>query len=210
MSISLTPEKAPAVRFGKVAREDRNKTIELGRLCTVDVDMVYVKQIGEKDETERPARDWLDQLRAKAMGSNGMPPMIPMEWYERAEKLYENWLKGYETPEEGYPVRAWPILTPAQVTNLHAMSTFTVEQIAQWGEQALGMYGIGARELRDKARLWLESGDAKAEQIQALQVENDDLKKRLLSLIDDVAAMKKEMQEDKPTRGRPPKEKDAA
>lgn len=203
MSIDIAQAKAPAIRFGKVAKEDRNRSIEMGRLITTDVDMVYVKQIGEKDEVERVARDWIDQMRAKATGVNGMPPSIPMEWADKAELLYSNWQKGYETPEEGYPVRAWPILTPAQVTNLHAMSTFTVEQIAAWNESAIGMYGVGGRDLRDKAKLWLDSGDAKAEQIQALQVENDGLKTQLASLIDEFKALKKEVQDDKPQRGRP-------
>lgn len=203
MSIQLNEAKAPAIRFLKVAREDRNKTIEMGRMVTYDVDMVYVKQIGEKDEVECIAKDWIAKLRGKAIGINGIPPSIPMEWVDRAERLYENWQKGYETPEEGYPVRNWPILTPAQVTNLHAMSTFTVEQIASWNESAIGMYGVGGRDLRDKAKLWLDSGDAKAEQIQALQVENDSLKTQLAGLIDEFKALKKEVQEDKPQRGRP-------
>jgi hypothetical protein len=200
MSIELNQAKAPAIRFGKVAKEDRNRSIEMGRLVTTDIDMVYVKQIGEKDEVERVARDWIDQLKAKAIGVNGMPPSIPMEWADKAELLYSNWQKGYETPEDGYPVRNWPILTPAQVTNLHAMNTFTVEQISQWNESAIGMYGVGGRDLRDKAKLWLESGDAKAEQIHALQVENDDLKTKLSTLIDEFKALKQEVQNDKPKR----------
>jgi hypothetical protein len=203
MTPQIPQEKAPAVRFGKVAKEDRNETIKLGRLVTKDIDMVYVKQIGEKDETERVATEWIAQMRLKATGANGMPPSIPMEWVDRLDTLYSNWQKGYETPEEGYPVRNWPILTPAQVTNLHAMSTFTVEQIKAWNESAIGMYGVGGRDLRDKAKLWLESGDAKAEQIQALQVENDTLKTKLSSLIEEFMALKKEVQEDKPQRGRP-------
>lgn len=202
MSIELHQAKAPAIRFGKVAKENRNKTIEMGRLVTEDVDMVYVKQIGEKDEVERVAREWIDQLKSQAIGRNGMPPSIPMEWADKAETLYANWLKGHETPEDGYPVRNWPILTPSQVTNLHAMNTYTVEQVSMWNESAIGMYGVGGRDLRDKAKLWLESGDAKAEQIQALQVENDDLKNKLSSLFDEVKAMRAEMQADKPSKSK--------
>lgn len=208
MSISLAEAKAPAIRFGKVAKENRNRTIELGRLVTEDVDMVYVKQIGEKDETECIATEWIEKLRIKGMGANGMAPSVPMAWVERADMLYSNWKKGFETPIDGFPVREWPILTPAQVVNLHAMSTFTIEQIAGWTEQAIGMYGVGGRDLREKAKLWLESGDAKAEQIQALQVENNTLKEQLSSLIDEFKALKKEVQEDKPQRGRPPKSAD--
>lgn len=210
MSISLQQDRAPVIRFGKVAVEDRNKSIEAGRRITHDVDMVFIKQIGEKDETERNALEWLASMDQKANGYNGNPPSIPIEWASKFRQFYENWKKGYEVPVEGFPVREWPVLTPAQVANMHAMSTFTVEQVSEWGESAIGMFGIGARELRDKARLWLQSGDDKAEKLQALQVENTSLKEKLSALIDEFQALKKEVQEDKPTRGRPPKTQDAA
>lgn len=182
MQPSIKKEQFPLIKFEKEAVEDRNATIEAGRLITKDVDMVYVRQIGEKDETPHVAADWIQRLHEKAIGSNGGRPGLPMEWYEFAKKSYENWLKGYEAPRSGTPVREWPILTPAQIRNLHSMNTYTVEEISTWTENAVVMYGMGGRELRDKARLWLESGDAKAEQIQALQVESkskdDQLKKQ--------------------------------
>lgn len=202
MSISLQTAGAPIIRFGKKAVEDRNKSIEAGRRITYDEDMVYVKQVGEKDETERNAKEWLLSMRQKADGHNGNAPSIPGEWVDKFDKFYDNWQKGFEMPVDGFPVREWPILTPSQVANMHAMSTFTIEQVSQWTEQALGMFGIGGRELRDKARLWLQSGDDKAEKLQALQVENDSMKTQLSSLLDEVKSMRKEMQEDKPQRGR--------
>lgn len=206
--LSLQEQKAPAIRFGKIAREDRNASIAQGRRVTVDVDMVYVKQIGEKDETERVASEWLEQMRQRSEGWNGNPPTIPSEWYARAAKLYENFQKGYENHPDGFPIREWSVLTPSQVQNMHAMQTFTIEQVAGWTENAMGMYGMGGRELRDKARMWLESGDKKAEQLSALQIENTALKDQLAKLVADVQAMRSEINEDKPKRGRPAKDAD--
>jgi hypothetical protein len=200
MQPSIKKEQFPLIKFDKVAVEDRDATIEAGRRITKDVDMVFIKQIGEKDETMRNAEEWVKQLYEKAMGGNGKRPSIPMEWYEFANKSYENWKKGYEAPREGTPVREWPILTPAQIQNLHSMNTYTVEEIAKWTENAVVMYGMGGRELRDKARLWLESGDAKAEQIQALQVENKSLKDKLQDLADQVLALQEAAKEDKKLR----------
>jgi hypothetical protein len=200
MQPSIKKEQFPLIKFDKVAVEDRDATIEAGRRITKDVDMVFIKQIGEKDETMRNAEEWVKQLYEKAMGGNGNRPSIPMEWYEFANKSYENWKKGYEAPREGTPVREWPILTPAQIQNLHSMNTYTVEEIAKWTENAVVMYGMGGRELRDKARLWLESGDAKAEQIQALQVENKSLKDKLQDLADQVLALQEAAKEDKKLR----------
>lgn len=206
----LLQDKCPAIRFAKVARENRNKSIELGRLYTDDVDMVYVKQIGEKDEVERDAKEWLEQLRNRAYGFNGNPPSVPVEWYERGNKLYENFQKGFADQPDGAPVREWAVLTPSQVTNLHTMQTYTIEQVAGWTENAMAMYGMGGRELREKAKLWLSSADAKAEQIAALKVENNTLKDQLAKLSADVQALRNEVNEDKPQRGRPRKEAEAA
>lgn len=206
MQPALKKEQFPLIKFDKVAVEDRNASIEVGRRVTKDVDMVYVKQIGEKDETERDAKEWINQLYAKASGDNGMKPSIPMEWYEFAKKSYENWQKGYEAPLNGTPVREWPILTPSQVANLHSMKTFTIEEVAAWTENAIVMYGMGGRELREKAKIWLESGDAKAEQISALQAENKGLKDTLERLMTEVNSLKEQFAEDRPKRGRPAKE----
>ena len=210
MPVTLQQDKCPAIRFGKVAVENRNKTIELGRLYTEDRDVVYVKQIGEKDEIERDAKEWLAQLRDRAYGSNGNPPSIPVDWYERAVKLYENFQRGFADQPDGFPVREWAILTPAQVANLHAMQTFTIEQVAGWNENAIAMYGIGGRELRDKAKLWLASGDVKAEQISALQVENESLKARLDKITRELEDLKASSSDDRPQRGRPRKEVEPA
>jgi hypothetical protein len=200
MQPAIKKEQFPLIKFDKVAVEDRDATIKAGRRITKDVDMVFIKQIGEKDETMRNAEEWVKQLYEKAMGGNGNRPSIPMEWYEFANKSYENWKKGYEAPREGTPVREWPILTPAQIQNLHSMNTYTVEEIAKWTENAVVMYGMGGRELRDKARLWLESGDAKAEQISALQVENKALKNQLSELAEQVQALQEASKEDKKLR----------
>lgn len=205
MQPSIKKEQFPLIRFEKVATEDRNASIQAGRRITKDVDMVFVKQIGEKDEVMRDANEWIKQLYEKASGDNGMKPSIPMEWHEFAKKSYDSWQKGYEAPRDGTPVREWPILTPAQVQNLHTMHTFTVEEIAKWTENAVVMYGMGGRELRDKARLWLESGDAKAEQIQALQIESkskDEQIRKQGELIEQLSQRLAALEDDKPHRGR--------
>lgn len=203
MAITLQQDKCPAIRFAKGYVEDRTESIKQGRFVPKEVNMVYVKQIGDKDETERVAEEWIDQLRDRAYGSNGNPPQIPVEWYDRAQRLFENFKKGFENQPEGFPVREWPVLTPAQVANMHSMETYTVEQVAGWTEQALARFGMGGRELKAKAQLWLQSGDTKAEQISALQVENTALKEQLAKLAKDLEALKTEVAEDKPKRGRP-------
>lgn len=210
MSVTLKQDNGQAIRFAKEAFEDRNKTIAQGRYIVRDVDIVYIKQIGEKDETPKVADEWINQLREQAYGSNGNPPSVPMDQFDRAVKLLENFRKGFENQPNGFPVREWAVLTPSQVANMNSMETFTVEQVAGWNENAMARFGNGGRELKAKAVLWLASGDQKAEQITALEVENKALKAQLEKLAADVAAIRSEANEDRPQRGRPRKEAEAA
>lgn len=204
MSVTMLEDRMPVVRFGKIAQEDRNATIEAGRLITKDVDMVYVKQIGERDETECNAKEWLEKQRVKTYGVNGQEPTLPEAWFARYEKCYENYLKGFQNQPDGFPVREWAILTPSQVSNMHSMETFTVEQVAGWTDTAMARFGMHGRELKNKAQSWLQSGDQKATQISALQVANETLKSQLEKLTTDMQALQAEAAEDKPRRGRPP------
>lgn len=203
--LDIKKDQFPLIKFDTVARENRNKSIEAGRLVHDDVDVVYIKQIGEKDENERVATEWLEQLRAQSMGGNGQNPRVSVEWYEFAKKRYDNYKAGLANRPDGFLVKEWPILTPSQVKNLHAMETFTVEEIAAWTEQGMGMYGMGGRELREKAKLWLASGDAKAEQIGALQAESkskDEQIKKQGDLIAQLSERLAALEEDRPKRGR--------
>lgn len=210
MTTTLKQDTMPLVRFGKVAVEDRTESIKAGRLITKDIDMAYVKQIGDRDETERDALEWIASQRGKAFGERGNPPTIPLDWFERYEKIYENYLKGFANQPDGFPVREWAVLTPAQVSNMHTMHTFTVEQVAGWTESAMAMFGMGGRELREKAKTWLASGDEKAAKIEAQEVKISTLEGTIAQLQESMAAMRAEMNEDKPQRGRPRKEVETA
>jgi hypothetical protein len=210
MPVTLQQDKCPAIRFEKGYEEDRNESIKQGRYVPREVNLVFVKQIGDKDEVECKAEEWLEKLKVKAYGLNGNPPQLPVEWYERAEKLYDNFKKGYENQPDGFPVTEWPVLTPAQVKNMHSMETYTIEQVAAWTEQAIQRFGMGGRELKHKAELWLKSGDEKAEKIVALEVENESLKSRLEKLERLVQEQIAANAEDRPQRGRPRKDVEIA
>lgn len=198
---ALKENRFPLLKFDVIAKEDREKTIERGMLQHKEVNVVYIKQIGEKDESVRDADEWIAQLKEQASRND---ERAPREWYEFALKMYERHKAGHEVLHEGFQVREWAILSPSQVKNLHGMDTFTVEQIAGWNDNAIGMYGIGGRELRDKAKEWLKSGDEKAEQIIALRVENKKLSENLENLMSQLNDLKARFDEDeKKPRGRP-------
>lgn len=90
----------------------------------------------------------------------------------------------------GTPITEWPPLTKSQAMELKALNILTVEGLAAMPDTACSW--LGSRELRDKAKTWLESvNDHSAEArlqlelkqrdatISAMQVQLDDLAARL-------------------------------
>lgn len=195
--LTIAAAKPPYVQFKQVAIEDRNLSIENGRRITKNVNMAFIQQVGQRDQVERIAEEWLDQLKRQCYEE-----IQPAEFYVHFKKKYEDWKAGIETPEHGTPITEWPVLSPAQVENLRSIHSYTVESIAQWGEEALNRYGMGGRELREKAKAWLESGDKNAEKLLAVEAENRSLKDMIEKLAAKVAAL----EDDKPKAGRPRKD----
>lgn len=197
--LSIQETRPPYVEFKQVAVEDRNATIESGIRKTKNVDMAYIQQIGQRDSVEKNAEEWLEQLKKQCY--EGRQPEV---WYAHFKKKYDDWKAGRETPEVGTPVKEWPVLSPADVENMLAMKTFTVEDVSNWSEEAIAKFGVGGRVLRDKARAWLSSGNKTAEKLVALEVEN----KQLQDMINTLSEKIKALEEDKPKRGRPAKEEE--
>ena len=66
-------------------------------------------------------------------------------------------------------------MSPAQVEQLLSLKIRTVETLAGLDDAALGRVGMGAVELRNRARAWLEAADKTgktAAKLEALQVQN--------------------------------------
>ncbi len=114
---------------------------------------------------------------------------------DRWPTQYAAWKAGLEIAQDGSPLEFWPPLTPAQVANLKVLHIHTVEQLAGVDDAAFGRIGIGARELRDKAKAWLANAKdgeivsqltaanaAKDAQIQALEANYADLAERVRQL----------------------------
>jgi ABC-type phosphate transport system auxiliary subunit len=114
--------------------------------------------------------------------------MYPREWeaYERQEK----------TGLTGTPLEQWPQVTRAQVKESKYFEIHTVEQMAELSDMSCQKMGMGFRELREKAKLYLNAASETASQT-AQAAEN----KRLQDEIEALKAALSEM----PKRGRPAK-----
>lgn len=188
--IGIQQARPPFVEFKQIARHDPRRSQEVGYRVTKDVDMAFIMQPGSRDQVEIEASAWLDSIRRKMI--DAAPDAYPQEWVEGFKKKYEAWKAGLDAPLNGTSVKEWPLLSPAQVQNFQAIGLMTIEDVSAMTEEAMGRVGMGARELRDKARQFLTAKDVAATAI----AERDE---RISALEAKIA----ELEADKPKRGRP-------
>lgn len=82
---------------------------------------------------------------------------------------------------DGTPVSNWPAIGPAMVKTLHGVNIYTVEQLADVADGNLPAIGMGAHQLREKARQYVASVSFSGndEQVKRLTEENRLLRERL-------------------------------
>lgn len=177
MSVGMDREDRPAyVRFQRRAMKDAAASLREGRHVDKDVDFVLVTPPYSRDVFEQVAGDWLAQMEREVRNNR-----LPREWYERYQANYERWKKGEEMPLDGTPIKGWPVISPAQMTNLIAINILTVEDLAAANEEGLRRIGMGARDLQTKAKAWLSQAKDKGPltmQVAELKSENEALKAR--------------------------------
>jgi hypothetical protein len=95
----------------------------------------------------------------------------------RWPREYEAFRAGREAPVEGTPLSEWPVslMSPARVQELAWFNLRTVEQLAAVNDAQLQNLGMGSRELRERARTWLEVAEKGAGPIERLISRNEDL-----------------------------------
>jgi len=179
----LAPVRPPFVEFKRLAVHDPIRTAELGRRVTKDVNFAFIMQPGSRDQVERYADDWLKMIKDKVL--NASADAYPEEWVSAFERKYEAWKAGHEAPLNGTSVKEWSYLSPAQCENFIGLRIVTIEDVAAMTEDAMMKVGMGARELREKAREWCQGQEV----AKTVSKENEDLKNQLAALQAQVALM---------------------
>lgn len=197
---AIAQPRPPFIEFKQVAVQDMVKTLELGYRCTKDVDFAFIMQPGSKDCVEVEAVTWLDNIKRRSLEGEGNA--YPLEWVDAFKKKYEMWKAGNEAPLNGTSVKEWPVLSPSQVQNFLALNILTIEDVAAMTEEALARFGMGSRELRDKAREWTKGKEVS----DAAMKENGELKTRIADLEAKLEQLLAGNVVEKPRRGRKPKE----
>ena len=197
----MTRAGKPAfITFHTVPRHLPVQSQKEGRYIARDVDMVTVRQIGATDSVVFEVDGWLAQNKIEV--SNGR---LPKEHADLYATSYERWKSGQEIPLEGTPIKTWPVISPAQVEALVRVGLRTVEDLASLNDEGLRKIGMGAVELRQKAKAWMAAAQDKGKLTQdmtALQRTNEQLHNTVATLTAKMEALQAEMKATKKTKGR--------
>ena len=152
MSVHIQQARPPHVVFERRAEEDRQASIEAGRYVSRDVDYAIVTPSGSKDRVERVVVDWFSMLAGEVRAERW-----PQTWLDQLKSGYDAWTRGQTPPESGTPLATWPALSPAQVKNWAQIGIRTIEELADANEETLSAYGMGSRDMKSRAGLFLEN-----------------------------------------------------
>lgn len=177
-------EKPSLVRFAREAVENKPETIKQGRYVAKDVDYALVTAPYSKDVWKAKVSDWFTNLENDVRNER-----IPKEWLDHYKKSYEAWKNGQELPVAGTPIKGWGVISPAKQEELIRMNILTVELLADINDEGIRRIGMGAVELKTKAKAWLsqlnDKGPATIE-IARLTQENNVLQGQVNALTDQV------------------------
>lgn len=144
-------EDRPAyVTFERVAVEDKAASLREGHYIARDVDYVNVTPPYSKDIWKAKVSQWFDNMKQDVQ--NGR---LPREWMDGYIRKYEAWKNGQEIPLEGTAIKGWGVISPAQQETLIRLNILTVEDLAGVTDEGAKRIGMGAMELKNKAKAWL-------------------------------------------------------
>lgn len=181
-------DRPPLVRFERRPVEDVIASQEQGRYVAKDVDFVLVTPPYSKDCIVHKVSSWL--LNIKKSVNEGRTPKA---WLENWEKGYSAWKNGQEMPLRGTPIKGWGVISPAQQEMLIQINCPTVEDLADINDEGLRRIGIGAMDLKNKAKAWLASlsdHGATTLKIASLESENTTLRESLKSMQEQISSLK--------------------
>lgn len=163
------------VQFFIREMKDEARSISLGRYVPRELEMIRIYIPGDnKQVAERRARPE-DKIKYRAQ-------------YDAFKKL-----ENQEIPEGHLALEYWTVLSRAQIYDLKSLNIFTVQQLAGVPDEALGRIGIGARQLRKHAQVFLETA-AKGVVPAQLVAENETLRNQVTLLTEQIAGISRKLE----------------
>lgn len=173
-------ERPAYVSFHRVAVEDKKRSEEEGHYVARDVDYVHITPPYSKDVMKFKVPTWLEQMKVDV--GNGR---LPEEWANNYRRQYEAWKQGQELPVEGFPIKGWGQISPAQQETLVQMNIRTVEDLAAVNDEGLRRIGMSGLSLKTKATAWLAQNTERGpitQKMAALTQENASLQGQIEAL----------------------------
>lgn len=115
------------------------------------------KTVAGADGNEFHEREYVEILQAGDVKSAPIRRVTP-EWLQANDQFrpaYDAWKRGQQVSATGTPLEDWTGIGRAQVVQAKSLNIFTVEQLAELDDHGLRNLGMGARELQEKAKLFL-------------------------------------------------------
>lgn len=160
--VSYGDDSTTYAEFYMDAVIDEERTKAEGRPIYRNVEMVRIIVPGDM-KTEKTG-----------LATAGNPP-----YHLRFAKQYAAFKEQREQVQDGTPLEHWPPLDKATVMTLKAMKVHTVEQLAGLTDTHLNF--MGARQLRDNAKAWLQEAEA-GSAVMSLRNENESLRREIEAL----------------------------
>lgn len=129
-----------------------NKSAEAGRPIFDDIELVEIRAAGSKDVGVFPAMEfshWDDDE------INGGQRQIT--YAERFSRQYQQFKAREQQTKSGTPLDYLPFLTEAKRAELRALNIYTAEALAIVDGAELKNLGVGGRELKNNAVVFLEN-----------------------------------------------------
>jgi predicted RecB family nuclease len=167
-------ELPPFVRFGL---EELNSRVTDGKVSLKEVHMVYVTQPGSRDTVAYKVDRWFAQME-KLLADRRIPP----QWVEAWRQSYERFKQGLSPTVEGTPLEAWPGVSRRQMARLKELGIYSVEAVAQMSAEAVNNVGMGATELKVRAKAFLDTAkniSSVSEELVKLRLANEALREEL-------------------------------
>jgi len=178
-------ENRPAyVRFERRAVTDSERTLSEGHHVSKDEDYALITPPYSKDVVEKKVAAWFASVEKNVRAGR-----IPQKHLDLWKESYRRWQDGQEPPVDGTPIKDWSSVSPAQCKNLLSAGCRSVEDLAQANDEAMRRLGMGANDLKNKAKAWLQAAKDHGPltmQIASFEKENDQLKGTIQSLQDQI------------------------
>lgn len=144
-------------KFKIVTKDDLGNDVERDEEREILVDEVQYETVEYVEWVKKG-----DPKTSQVIKIKNIQRMDPDAW-RVIKPYYEAWKKQEEMPVNGTPLANWPLIKSKRVLEqLRMISIHSVEDLAEMPDSFLGNVGMGARELRDRAKAYvtMKRGDA--------------------------------------------------